>query len=77
MSSIPSETLLAWLLSAAVCGPSHFSAGPWQASHDTPSEMNFSVDPTAWQLKQSLAFVGSPTPAISAIRFDRSFDRTL
>ena len=54
-----------------MCGPSHCTAGPWQASHATPSDSDFSGDPTTWQTAQRLSRVASAMRRISAIRLPR------
>ena len=53
---------------AVVCASSHFSAPPWQASHETPSAVKSSFVPRralrdiawgAWHFRQAASVVGS------------------
>jgi hypothetical protein len=40
VSYIPREIDLSCAHARVVCGPSHADAGPWQFSHETPSEIS-------------------------------------
>src|SRR2546426_777480 len=58
VSYIPSFTDCSWVQPFSACASSHFSAGPWQASQNTPSVMsNFGPRAaagtfTAWHVRQ-------------------------
>src|SRR2546426_7075722 len=58
VSYIPSFTDCSWVQPFSACASSHFSAGPWQASQNTPSVMsNFGPRTaagtfTAWHVRQ-------------------------
>src|SRR5260370_39713788 len=72
VSIIPSFTLSAccvWGGLDLACGPSHCSAPPWHASHDTPSDRVLSSPtPTTWHTTQRRTFVASILRT-SAMRF--------
>src|SRR3989442_15840329 len=58
VSYIPSFTDCSWVQPFSACASSHFSAGPWQASQNTPSVLsNFGPRTaagtfTAWHIRQ-------------------------
>src|SRR5438046_9967584 len=75
VSYIPSFTDCSWVQPFSACASSHFSAGPWQASQNTPSVMsNFGPRAaagtfTAWHVRQrslASAMVSFSPPAILA-----------
>src|SRR3954465_14611586 len=80
---MPSDTLFACVASDSTWLLIQRSAGPWQASHDTPSA-SWKPSPRwaglglcVWQSRhRSLLCAGSESPSFLAISFERSFSST-